>query len=359
MKITFLIWITILITSICAQDKTFTNEELGVTTYLLNESFHASKFNSVERYENAKDSCYRFLKKYPNSFARADVFRVLFTMLGNFSTAEKEILQVADSLLKYDNLPLTKVSVAEKLINKTTYLEKAVSLLNDGLSELENQNHLIWGFVARAEAYKLLGNINNAKMDYYEAIKIDSSREDLWQAVAGITTNELESGMIKKKIHQIREEMTEDYREKSLKSEIIGRNILSNTAFNLKGEEVSLASLKSKITVINFFGFWCSWCVKEFPHLLEFQEKYPDVEIIFMADKRFTLEEIESKYLELEQFSFLKHNNFLVSELDNKLGIKAVPRTIVLDRDGNIRYDYSGYNEKIADLLEENVWGLE
>ena len=359
MKYTFLILITVIITSVCAQDQKATNEELGVATYLMNESFYVRKFKSIERYENAKDSCYRFLQKYPNSFARADVFRVLFTMVGNFSTDEKEILQVADSLLKYDNLPFTKVSIAEKLINKTTHLRKAVNLLNDGLSELENNNHLIRGFVARAEAYKLLGNINNAKMDYYEAIKIDSSREDLWQALAGISTDELESGMIKEKIHQIREEMTDDYREKSLKSEIIGRNILSNKAFNLKGEEVSLASLKSKITVINFFGFWCSWCVKEFPHLLEFQEKYPDVNVIFMADKRFTLDEIDSKYLQLEQFRFLKKQNFVISELNKELGINAVPRTIVLDKDGNIRYDYSGYNENIAQLLEENVWGLE
>ena len=57
-------------------------------------------------------------------------------------------------------------------------------------------------------------------------------------------------------------------------------------AFNLRsmdGRKVSLESLKGKVVVINFWGIWCGWCVKEMPDLQKLHEKYlndPDVAVL-------------------------------------------------------------------------------
>ncbi len=55
----------------------------------------------------------------------------------------------------------------------------------------------------------------------------------------------------------------------------------SFTFKNLDGKDVSLSDFKGKWVIIDFWGGWCSWCIKGIPKLKEAYEQYkPELEII-------------------------------------------------------------------------------
>ncbi len=128
-------------------------------------------------------------------------------------------------------------------------------------------------------------------------------------------------------------------------------------AFTLKtldGRPVSLDSLKGKIVVINFWGIWCGWCVKEMPDLQKLHEKYaadPDVAVLT----------IDNDDDPSDVPPWMKQRGFTFPVLFDdgyvrKVGVHAFPTTWFLDREGRKVFEKVGWSEK---LLEEFGWRVE
>ena len=98
--------------------------------------------------------------------------------------------------------------------------------------------------------------------------------------------------------------------------------------------------LKGQVTVLNFFASWCRPCASEMPELVALKNTFPKLHVDGVAwnDDPSMLD------------GFLKKNGrpFRSVWLDEKgdatiaLGIRGIPETIILDRDGMIRYRLSG-----------------
>ena len=105
---------------------------------------------------------------------------------------------------------------------------------------------------------------------------------------------------------------------------------------NLDGQSISLSSLKGKPVLVNFWATWCGPCVSEMPYLQEIHEDWSDSGLMVLA-----INWGESAS-EVEQF-LQAHNLSLPVLLDTKnvvapkYGIRYIPTTFFIDKDGIVR----------------------
>ena len=118
---------------------------------------------------------------------------------------------------------------------------------------------------------------------------------------------------------------------------------------------VSLDTLEDRIVVINFWGIWCGWCVKEMPEFQALHERYlddPKVEILTINYNDRDPAEV-AQWMEKNNFSFrVLFDDGYVSNSD----IHAFPTTWFLDTTGKKAFEKKGWSEK---LLEEFSWRIE
>jgi peroxiredoxin len=115
--------------------------------------------------------------------------------------------------------------------------------------------------------------------------------------------------------------------------------------FTLKsrtGENLKLSEYRGDVVMINFWASWCAPCRQEMPLLEELYKKYSNLGFTLLA---VNVEEDSSKADDLLRdiavtFPVLFDNTNKVSKLYK---VVAMPSTVVIDRDGNMRYLHRGY----------------
>jgi len=122
----------------------------------------------------------------------------------------------------------------------------------------------------------------------------------------------------------------------------------------LDGKEVSLASLKGKAAVINFWGIWCGWCVREMPEYHQLAKKYakdPAVAVLTINN--------DGDAPSVRKWMAANHYEFPVLLDDGfvrRSSISGFPTTWFLDRSGRIAFEKQGWTKR---LVEEFSWRIE
>ncbi len=143
------------------------------------------------------------------------------------------------------------------------------------------------------------------------------------------------------------------------------RNLVGRTFPNLKmvdnnGNQVSLDVFSGKITLIDLWTNWCSFCIGNFPKLHELETMYNgQLNVVSLGiDISFSLEDWkqeEGKYAFKNSF-FLNNENF---EASKALGIIGLPRYIILDEQLRViecagsTTDFEVLNKTIQNLLKK------
>ena len=105
--------------------------------------------------------------------------------------------------------------------------------------------------------------------------------------------------------------------------------------FDLKSKKITLSDLIGKIVFLNFWTTWCWECREEMPLMQELYERFKDEDFAMIA---INLNEPKSVVKKFFQNNKLRFTALLDSdgELGISFGIRGIPTTYILDRDGAI-----------------------
>jgi peroxiredoxin len=130
--------------------------------------------------------------------------------------------------------------------------------------------------------------------------------------------------------------------------------------FTLKshtGENLKLSEFRGEVVMINFWASWCGPCRQEMPLLDELYNAYKPMGFTILGinveedagQARGLLEEIPVS------FPVLFDTRSQVSKLYD---VVAMPSSVLIDRDGNVRYLHHGYKPGYEQTYQQQVRAL-
>jgi thiol-disulfide isomerase/thioredoxin len=109
----------------------------------------------------------------------------------------------------------------------------------------------------------------------------------------------------------------------------------------LDGREVSPASLRGKVVIVNFWATWCGPCRAEIPDLVALQDKYKDtLQVIGISEDEAPVDVVK-------RFAEDHKVNYPVAMMTPEIeklfpGISALPTSYILDRESRIVQKHVG-----------------
>ncbi len=123
------------------------------------------------------------------------------------------------------------------------------------------------------------------------------------------------------------------------------------------GENLRLSEYRGDVVMINFWATWCGPCRQEMPLLDELYTRYQRVGFNLLGvniddDSRRAMQMIEELGV---NFPVLFDAQKEVSKLYE---VEAMPVTVLVDREGNVRYVHHGYKPGYEDKYLDQVRSL-
>jgi len=108
------------------------------------------------------------------------------------------------------------------------------------------------------------------------------------------------------------------------------------------GDTVSLAQLKGKVVMLNFWASWCGPCRQEMPLLEQMHKRYSALGFTLVGVN------VDANSKDAEEWLSNTPVSFPVlfdreSKVSAMYDVKAMPSTVFIDRKGNVRALHKGY----------------
>ena len=128
--------------------------------------------------------------------------------------------------------------------------------------------------------------------------------------------------------------------------------------FNLpdihSGQKVSLAGLKGKVVVVDFWASWCAPCKEEMPVLESLYKRFKDSGLVIVGVS------VDNELANAKKFvGALKVSFPIVHDAGHAVADKfkppRMPTSIVIDKAGKIRFIHAGFRKEDGKKLEAEV----
>jgi peroxiredoxin len=123
------------------------------------------------------------------------------------------------------------------------------------------------------------------------------------------------------------------------------------------GRNVRLDELRGQVVLVNFWATWCGPCREEMPRLDQLYAKYRKSGFVLLG---VNIDDNPATALSTAQklnvsFPILLDTDKKVSKLYN---LTDMPSTVVIDRDGKVRFLHRGYRDGVDAEYDQQIRGL-
>ena len=129
------------------------------------------------------------------------------------------------------------------------------------------------------------------------------------------------------------------------------------TLRTLDGPNLRLQEQRGRVVLVNFWATWCGPCRQEIPHLSKLYDKYRASGFVLLGvnvdDDTKNAVELAAK-LGLK-FPVSLDNDKKVSRLYD---LSAMPSTVLIDREGKVRFVHRGYKDGYENTYDQQIRGL-
>ena len=126
---------------------------------------------------------------------------------------------------------------------------------------------------------------------------------------------------------------------------------------DLTGKPVSLASLKGKVVIVDFWATWCAPCKEEMPVLQKLYTKYKAKGLVVVGVSVDEEAGNVAPFIKKMKVTFpIVHD--AGHEVADRFKPPKMPSSYVVDRNGIVRHVHEGFHAKDAAALDAEVQAL-
>lgn len=143
--------------------------------------------------------------------------------------------------------------------------------------------------------------------------------------------------------------------EEEAPSPLIGKEAPSIELTKLDGSTFKLADHRGEVVVLDFWATWCGPCIKAIPDVQQVVSAFPDGTVTLCAINQAESLPIINQFLESREWESLPVALDFDMQMSKAYLVEGIPHTVVIGKDGLVKWVHQGYAEDLREKLFEAV----